>query len=115
MLFRSVSYMVTRKPNFDTGGGDMAIVNVWQQAVNVYGISGISALPQQSGDNLDDHGSFWANGYNAVMFIEDDVSQVNPNWEQPTDRVSTPGWQWGYYVQNAKSLVATAAHLAGMR
>jgi len=47
--------------------------------------------------------------------IEDDVSQVDPNWEQLTDRVTTPGWQWDYYVRNTQSLVAAAAHLAGIQ
>lgn len=107
--------MVTRKPKQDPDGGDLAIAKLWQQAVSVYGVTGITPLPQQSGDNLDDHGSFWANGYNAVMLIEDDISQVNPNWEQITDRVTTPGWRWDYYVRNVQSLVAVAAHLAGIR
>lgn len=109
-----ITYMVTRKANFDTGGGDAAIFNAWKQVFPLYGITGITPLQQASGDNLDDHGSFWANAYNAVMFIEDDVSQVNPNWEQLTDRVTTAGWQWPYLVQNAKSLVAVSAHLGGM-
>jgi Zn-dependent M28 family amino/carboxypeptidase len=110
----TTTYMVTRKPKQDPGGGDLAIATLWQQAVGVYGI-GIKALPQRTSDNLDDHGSFWVNGYPAVMLIEDDITQVNPNWEQTTDRISTPGWQWDYYLRNVQSLVAAAAHLAGIR
>jgi hypothetical protein len=30
------------------------------------------------------------------------------------DRVSTPGWRWDYYVRITKSLVAVAAHAAGV-
>lgn len=104
-------YMVTRAPTKDPGGGDHAIAALWQQVVLAYGISGITPTVQESGDNLDDHGAFWNAGYPAVMLIEEDVAQVNPNWEQLTDRVSTFNWQ--YYVQNARSFLAISAHLAG--
>jgi hypothetical protein len=69
-----IVYMVTRKPARDVGGRDLDIFNQWQAAANTYGITGIKPTVQRSGDNLDDHGSFWDNGYPAVMLIEDDVS-----------------------------------------
>jgi len=59
-------------------------------------------------NHLDDQGSCWKNGYNAVMLIEDDITQMNPNWEQLTDRVSTTGWPWDYYLNHVQSLVAAA-------
>jgi len=107
-----IAYMVTRSTNKDPGGGDHAIVTMWQQAVTTYGITGITPTLQASGDNLSDHGSFWKNGYNAVMLIEDEQTQVNPNWHTLNDRVST--FRWSYYVAMTKSLVAVAAHEAGI-
>jgi len=107
-----IVYMNTRTTKKDPGGGDHAIVTMWQQAVATYAITGIAATLNASGDNLSDHGSFWAKGYPAVLFIEDDVSQVNPNWHTANDKVST--FRWPYYVQVTKSLVAVAAHEAGI-
>lgn len=111
-LNNGVVYMVTRKPAKDPGSRDLAIATMWQQAVAAYGIDGITALVQPSGDNLSDHGSFWKNGYPAVMLIEDDLNQLNPNWHTLNDRAKTLNWP--YYVQVTKSLVAVAAHLAGI-
>ena len=108
-----VVYMNTRTSKKDPGGGDHAIVTMWQQAVTTYSITGITPTLNPSGDNLSDHGSFWAKGYNAVMLIEDDVSQVNPNWHTVNDRVST--FRWPFYVQVTKSLVAVAAHEADIQ
>jgi hypothetical protein len=107
-----VAYMVTRAGKKDTGNGDHAIATLWQQAVATYGITGMTPTVQASGDNLSDHGSFWANGYNAVMLIEDDTSQVNPNWHTLGDRVST--FNWPFYIAVVKSEVAVAAHEAGI-
>ncbi|MEI6725138.1 MAG: M20/M25/M40 family metallo-hydrolase [Actinomycetes bacterium] len=107
-----IVYMNTRAAKKDPGGGDHAIVTMWQQAAATYAITGITPTLNASGDNLSDHGSFWANGYPAVMLIEDDVSQVNPNWHTANDKVST--FRWPYYVQMTRSLVAVAAHEAGI-
>jgi hypothetical protein len=46
------------------------------------------------------------------MLIEDDLNQLNPNWHTLNDRAKTLNWP--YYVQVTKSLVAVAAHLAGI-
>ena len=107
-----IVYMVTRSTRKDPGGLDHAIVTMWQQAATTYAITGVAPTLQASGDNLSDHGSFWAKGYPAVMLIEDELSQVNPNWHALTDRVST--FRWPYYVQVTRSLVAVAAHEAGI-
>ena len=107
-----VVYMNTRTAKKDPGGGDHAIVTMWQQAVTTYSITGITPTLNASGVNLSDHGAFWKNGYPAVLLIEDDVSQVNPNWHTVNDKVST--FRWPFYVQVTKSLVAVAAHEAGI-
>ena len=108
-----IAYMNTRATKKDPGGGDHAIVTLWQQATAVYAVTGMTPTLNASGDNLSDHGSFWAQGYNAVMLIEDDVSQVNPNWHTANDKVTT--FRWPYYVAITKSLVAVAAHEAGIQ
>ena len=107
-----IVYMVTRSTAKDPGGRDHAIVTMWQQAATTYAISGVTPTLQASGDNLSDHGSFWKSGYPAVMLIEDELTQVNPNWHALTDRVST--FNWPFYVAATKSLVAVAAHEAGI-
>ena len=107
-----VAYMVTRAGKKDIGNGDHAIATMWQQAVSTYAITGMTPTVQASGDNLSDHGSFWASGYNAVMLIEDDQSQVNPNWHTRGDRAST--FNWPFYLAVVKSEVAVAAHEAGI-
>jgi hypothetical protein len=107
-----VGYMDTRTARKDPGGGDHAIVAMWQDAVTTYSITGITPTLNASGVRLSDHGSFWRNGYHAVLFIEDDVGEVNPNWHTVNDTVST--FNWPYYVQMTKSLVAVAAHEAGI-
>jgi hypothetical protein len=108
-----IAYMNTRSTKKDPGGGDHAIVTLWQQATATYAISGMTPTLNASGDNLSDHGSFWARGFNAVMLIEDDVSQVNPNWHTANDKVTT--FRWPYYLAITKSLVAVAAHEAGIQ
>lgn len=105
-----IAYMNTRSTKKDPGGGDHAIVTMWQQAVTTYGITGMTPTLNATGDNLSDHGSFWSQGYHAVMLIEDDVSQENPNWHTAGDTVST--FRWPYYVAVTKGLVAVAAHEA---
>jgi len=104
-----IAYMVTRSGRKDLGGGDAAIATMWMDAVATYGITGITPLQQASGDNLSDHGSFWKNGYHAVMLIErDDVA--NPNWHTLNDRITT--FNWPFYIAVTRSFVATAAHEA---
>ena len=106
--------MVTRSTRKDPGGLDHAICTMWQEAGTTYAITGITRTLQASGDNLSDHGSFWSKGYPAVMLIEDDLSpNTNPYWHTLNDRVST--FNWPFYVQVTKSLVAVAAHEAGIQ
>ena len=103
-----VARMVTRTARKDPGGGDAAIFTMWQEAVSVYRID-IEPTQRATGTNLSDHGPFWQNGYHAVMLIH---SGGNPNWHTVDDTVLT--FTWPYYVEMTKSLVAVAAHEAGI-
>jgi Zn-dependent M28 family amino/carboxypeptidase len=112
--------MHTRRPKKDKGGGDAAIVTMWQDAIATYSITGLQAEPYAIGNRLSDHGSFWKWGYNAVLLLEGDWksgpgergSKGNPNWHTVDDTVST--FNWPYYEQVTKSLVGLAAHQAGI-
>jgi Zn-dependent M28 family amino/carboxypeptidase len=102
--------MVTRTVRKDPGGGDHEIVTTWQEAVATYAIGDITPTLRESGVRLSDHGAFWKNGYPAVLFIH---AGGNPNWHTVNDTVST--FTWPFYVQVTKSLVAVAAHEAGIQ
>jgi len=104
--------MHTRRPKRDKGGGDAAIVTIWQDAIATYSIAGLQPEPHALSNRLSDHGSFWKWGYDAVMLIEQRGSNGNPNWHKITDTVST--FNWPYYEQVTKSLVGLAAHQAGI-
>lgn len=109
---RRIVVMHTRRPKRDKGGGDAAIVSIWQDAIETYEITGLQSEPRALSKRLSDHGSFWRWGFNAVMLIEEVGSNGNPNWHQITDTVST--FNWPYYEQVTKSLVGLAAHQAGI-
>jgi hypothetical protein len=104
--------MHTRRPKKDRGGGDAAIVSMWQDAITTYSITGLQPEPYALGLRLSDHGSFWKWGYHAVFLVEERGSNGNPNWHTVNDTVST--FNWPYYEQVTKSLVGLAAHQAGI-
>ena len=104
--------MNTRRPANDRGGGDLAIFTMWRDAITIYSITGITPKLVAIGDNWSDHGSFWRNGYTAGMLIEEELVNWNRNWHTKTDKVST--FSWPFYAAVTKSLVAVAAHEAGI-
>ena len=104
--------MHTRRPKRDKGGGDAAIVTMWQDAIATYLIADLQAERYALSNRLSDHGSFWRWGYNAVLLLEETGSKGNPNWHQITDSAST--FNWPYYEQATKNLVGLAAHQAGI-
>jgi hypothetical protein len=86
-----------------------------QQSIAAYGV-GIPGQPftplaGDVGDNLDDHGAYWAQGYPAVMLIEDDVNQTGQQRETLGDTIST--YNWPFYLAMVQGLVAVAATEAG--
>ena len=93
--------------------GDTAIVTMWKDATAAYSITGLTPEQHANGLNWSDHGSFWNNGYPAVLLIEsDDAPDWNHNWHTVKDTVST--FNWPFYVAITRSLVAVAAHEAGI-
>ena len=112
--------MVTRTAKKDKDSKDYAIALLWMDCITSYGLKSsaigdgkLKPTVQRSGDNLSDHGAFWKFGnYPAVMLIEDDVPEYNPNWHEVTDVIGQPGWSWPMFIGVAKSLVAVSAHLA---
>jgi Zn-dependent M28 family amino/carboxypeptidase len=104
--------MHTRMPRKDPGGGDAAIVTMWQDVITTYSITGLKTEPYAASMKYSDHGSFWKNDFHAVLLIEEEWEELNPNWHEITDTVST--FNWPYYEQVTKSLVGLAAHQAGI-
>ena len=104
--------MNTRRAKDDPEGLDRAIFTVWEEAIATYAITGLTPKNVAISDNWSDHGSFWNNGYPAVMLIEEELENWNPNWHTASDRV--PTFDWSFYVQVTRSYVAVTAHLAGV-
>ncbi len=104
--------MNTREPGDDADGADLAIVELWQETIDVYGIGGLVSVNVAISDNWSDHGSFWNNGYPAVMLIAEELEHSNPYWHSGEDTVDK--LDWAFYAQVTRSYLAVAAHLAGI-
>lgn len=104
--------MNTRRPEADPGGGDAAIAALWLEVIDAYALSDLAPRELPIGDNWSDHGSFWNEGYNAAMLIEEEMANANPNWHTANDRIST--FDWPFYAQVTRSYAAVTAHLAGI-
>ncbi len=107
-----IAEMNTRKPKDDPAGGDLAVFTMWRDAIKTYSIAGITPVNVSIGDNWSDHGSFWKNGYHAVMLSAEEIDHWNPYWHSANDKISN--FAWPLYVQITKSYVAVAAHQAGI-
>ncbi len=103
--------MNTRRPKDDPDGGDLAIFTLWRDAIRTYAIAGLTPVNVAIGDNWSDHGSFWNNGYHAVMLSAEELEHWNPYWHSAEDKAAR--FDWPFYVQVTKSYVAAAAHEAG--
>jgi len=99
----------TRKPTSSTQG-DQWIANQYADARATYGIAGIIPTTLAIGINVSDHKSFWANGYPAMLLIEDEYRTTNPNYHTVNDTVST--LTMPFYVAVTKAFFAEAAHIA---
>ena len=107
-----IADMNTRMDKNDPGGGDLAIFTMWRDAIKTYSITGITPANVAIDDNWSDHGSFWKNGYHAVMLSAEELNHWNPDWHTANDKVSN--FAWPFYMQITKSYVAVAAHAAGI-
>lgn len=112
--------MHVRKSSADVGGGDAAIYNLWREVLTTYDIGSITPRKMEKcststtcGSYWSDNGAFWKwGGYNAVLLVEEEWVNSNPNWHTANDTVAT--FDWTQYVQATRSLVALAAHQAGI-
>lgn len=110
--------MHVRKASADPGGGDAAIYDLWREVITVYNIGSFNPRKMEKcttsttcGSFWSDNGSFWKwGGYNAVLLVEEEWVNYNPNWHTADDTVAT--FDWTQYVQTTRSLVALAAHQA---
>jgi hypothetical protein len=87
--------------------GDLAIANLFADAVSAYSIS---LTPQILQDRLSfsDHAPFWDRGYPAILAIED-WDDHTPDYHRTTDRLGT--LHMTYYTRFAKAALATFAHM----
>ena len=104
--------MNTRKPKSDPGGGDLAIFNMWRDAIEACSITGMTPVNVSINDNWSDHGSFWKNGFHAVMLSAEEQNYWNPYWHTANDKVKN--FSWPFYVQITRSYAALAARAAGL-
>jgi leucyl aminopeptidase len=101
----------TRLPSQPAGyAADLTLVNVFTNVVGAYGLALSPAIYPDSNDESDQW-SFWANNYPALMVIEDDYDDFNPDYHSAADRLSNlnPAYQTAYI----KGIIGAAAHLAG--
>jgi len=103
--------LYTREVSDPGYAGDLAIANTFIGVVNAYGLSGnlTPVLEADSGD-YSDHASFWEQGFAAILAIEDDINDFNPNYHKTSDRLATLNLT--YFTNFVKASVGTAAHLA---
>ncbi len=101
---------ITSDPGYP---GDLAIAQTFSNVVNAYGLTG-SLTPIITADSEDasDHLSFWRRGYSAILAIEDDFNDFNPNYHTTADTLSILNMT--YFTNYVKASVGTAAHLAGL-
>lgn len=111
--------MHVRKAANDPGGGDAAIYTLWRDVISTYAIGNFAPRKMEKcGDSItcgsywSDNGAFWRwGGYSAVLLVEEEWVNSNPNWHTANDTVDT--FDWTQYIQTTRSLVALAAHQAG--
>ncbi len=91
---------------------DQAIAAMWEDVIATYSITDLKTESYAMSMKYSDHGSFWKHGFVAILLIEEEWEEGNPNWHTVDDTVST--FNWPYYEQVTKSLVGLAAHQAGI-
>lgn len=91
-----------------SNGADLAIAQVFLEAVAAYGID-LDARIVEDGLGFSDHSPFWSRGYPGVLAIEKWVVG-NPYYHRTTDRITT--FNLLFFREAIKAAVATAAHLA---
>jgi hypothetical protein len=89
---------------------DRAIADVFTQVVNDYGLNALDPWIRPDGEDESDHSSFWDIGVPAVLAIEDDWDEWNPNNHTQADTLET--LDMNFFTRYVQAAVGTAAHLA---
>ncbi|MFT3883905.1 MAG: M20/M25/M40 family metallo-hydrolase [Flavobacteriales bacterium] len=76
---------------------------------DVYGL-GLSIAVNDPGALYSDHASFWAEGYSAILVVEDLEHDGNPNYHTPTDLIEHMDLE--YWRDLARLGIGTAAVMA---
>ena len=92
-----------------TSAEDLAIANVFSGVVSTYGLNLAPAI-EADGKSASDHASFWAQGYPAILAIEDEKNDFNRYYHSSNDHLSY--LNMGYFDDFVKAAVGTAASLA---
>jgi leucyl aminopeptidase len=92
---------------------DLALAQVFTNAVATYGWSGL-LRPQidPSGEPWSDHAPFWANGYAAVLAIEDYDDFNEARYHTASDTLASLAAFGTHYVRFVQACLATVAELA---
>jgi hypothetical protein len=117
-----IAYSSTSEPNLRlhtrTSGSsgydaDLSIANTFSEVVDAYGLSSsLTPIITSDGEVSSDHSRFWDQGYAAILAIEDDSNDFNPNYHTTDDALESLNMP--YFTSFAKASIGTAAHLAGL-
>jgi hypothetical protein len=101
----------TRSPINPGNPGDTAIANTFVEVINNYGLAGsLEPIITADGETASDHSSFWQHGFAAILAIEDDYNNFNPNYHKSSDELQYLNLP--YCTAHVKASVGTVAHLA---
>jgi hypothetical protein len=94
--------------------GSEQIADLFRTVVSVYGLD-LVPLKFDTRDyplgNYSDNWSFWAQGYPAILVIEDSYGDFTPHYHQATDRIET--LDMDYFRAMVQASVGTFAHMTG--
>lgn len=89
---------------------DLAIARTFRDAVAAYLGDALLPVDDPDGITASDHYPFWQRGWPAILAIEDDVDDFNPNYHTTADTLAN--LDLPYVTSFTRAAVATAAHLA---
>lgn len=103
----------TRTSSSSGYDADLAIANTFSEVVETYDLtSSLTPIITSDGEVNSDHSRFWDQGYAAILAIEDDTDDFNPNLHSTDDVLEN--LNMAYFTSYAKASIGTAAHLAGL-
>lgn len=101
----------TRVASHPGHSADLAIAQLFGDVLAAYGLSAsLTPIITPDGIVYSDHSPFWNQGYPAILAIEDDYDDFNPNYHSAADTLAT--LNLAYFTSFVKATVGTAAHLA---